>query len=424
MNQADVLQLDQPLKTGGIRTVNFFNGRLLTSRDLTREQTARREADWRLGLALGDGVAFGLDIDRDTALSKDKAPVLRIRSGLAVNRKGQLLRLTADTSVALTRRYDAATTDCIFADCNPLAIGTYISGAGVYVLTIAPAELPEGTAPTNGLDPSNVRCNTDSTVEALRFRLHTVRQQEYGSLGLGQAWFRNALAYRCFGADVQPQWFEAVLTSTPRRETLVDSLRATSLTDYDVPIALIYITGQAKIEFVDQWAVRRPLSRTSASAWESLIDDRRLATGYAMFMQFQRQVLDTAPPSGDLTPITARTHFKYLPASGVIPVPEESDTTDAAATRFFTGMTYRGPAFVNAAQVECLLRESLTYPPIDTESDELVWLYRVREHRMAIDFKTTTPQPRSYLVFASGHMRYRADAQFNLAYWNYSNYAL
>ena len=35
--------LQQPLKDGGIRSVNFFNGRLLSARDLSREQDARRQ---------------------------------------------------------------------------------------------------------------------------------------------------------------------------------------------------------------------------------------------------------------------------------------------------------------------------------------------------------------------------------------------
>lgn len=88
-----VLQLQQPLKEGAIRSVNFFNGRLLTSKDLTREQQARREADWRAGLASGDGVAFGLEVERDVALDQPDSPVVRVKAGLAVNRKGQTLRL-------------------------------------------------------------------------------------------------------------------------------------------------------------------------------------------------------------------------------------------------------------------------------------------------------------------------------------------
>ena len=86
-------------------------------------------------------------------------------------------------------------------------------------------------------------------------------------------------------------------------------------------------------------------------------------------------------------------------------------------------MTFRRPAFINAARLESLVRDSLHFPAIDTQSGELVWLYRVRENRTAIEITKPTPAPRSYIVFASGHIPYLADAQFNLGRWNYSNYA-
>ena len=88
MTSDDLLQLQQPLTEGGIRSVNFFNGRLLTSKDLTREQVARREADARLGLAVGDGVAFGLDVQRGDGTNA----VVLVKAGLAINRLGQTLR--------------------------------------------------------------------------------------------------------------------------------------------------------------------------------------------------------------------------------------------------------------------------------------------------------------------------------------------
>lgn len=423
MNASDVVQLQEPLTAGGIRSVNFFNGRLLSSKDLTREQLARREADWRLGLALGGGVAFGLDVERETVLSKDTAPVLRIRSGLAVNRAGQTLRLGADTCVALTRSFDAAAVECVFVDCEKIPGGTYVRGAGAYVLTLAPAERSEGRAPTNGLDPQNVRCNTDAMVEGIQFRLHGVNLAPFAS-ALGQPFLRNALAYGCFGDDVKSGWFAGLLDALPRRAGVLDELRKTSLTDYDVPLALLYVTGAAKLEFIDQWAVRRALHRPSSSVWGSLVEGERLAVGQAMFLQFQRHVLDDAPPTGDLRPLTARTHFRYLPPVGILPVLEESDKTDAAAARFFTGMAYRGPTFINAERLESLVRESLCYPPIDTHGAEMVWLYRVRENRMAIEFRGGEPGPRSYVVFASGHLPYRGSAQFDLGYWDYANYAV
>jgi len=54
------IQLETPFLEGGIAFTNFFNGRLLSGEDLTREQQARRAVAQQLGHAVGDGVAYGL----------------------------------------------------------------------------------------------------------------------------------------------------------------------------------------------------------------------------------------------------------------------------------------------------------------------------------------------------------------------------
>ncbi len=55
-------QLDTPFLDGGIRSTNFFNGRLLSREDLQREQDAERAVHERLGRALGTGIAYGLEV--------------------------------------------------------------------------------------------------------------------------------------------------------------------------------------------------------------------------------------------------------------------------------------------------------------------------------------------------------------------------
>lgn len=424
MNTDPILQLQEPFTDGGIRAVNFFNGRLLTGKDLSREQEARREADARLGLALGDGVAFGLEVSRDAAQSKTGQPVLRIEPGLALNRKGQTLRLLEPVSLALTRSVEASVTACLFSACQPIAGGSYVAGAGLYLLTIAPAAKPEGRAADSGLDPANPRCNTDATVEAVQFRLLPIKRADYADLDVGAADFRNAIAYRCFGAGVQSDWFVDLLGATPRRDDLLERLRPAPLTDQDVLLALLFFTGAANLDFIDMWAARRPLSRDdTAEALGSLGGTRRIAVGQAMFRQFQQQVAEWAP-YGELGAITARSHCRYLPPVGIIPVPEETDDTDAMATRFFNGMTCRGPVFINGARLEAVVRDSFCYPPVDAQGEELVWLYRVAENRIAINSAHGTKTPGSYLAFASGHLPYAADARYDLARFDYSNYAL
>ena len=146
---SDFVALQEPFGEDAIRTVNFFNGRLLTGGDLGREQAARREADARLALAVGDGVAFGLEVT-DGGLSPDGGlPTVRVAAGLAINRLGQTLRLTQAVQVALARGSAAATSnDGLFGDCAPVLGGTYVAGAGVYILTLAAAEARAGSAPT------------------------------------------------------------------------------------------------------------------------------------------------------------------------------------------------------------------------------------------------------------------------------------
>ncbi len=435
MKTDDILQLQEPFTDGGIRTVNFFNGRLLTGKDFSREQDARREADKRLGLALGEGVAFGLEVEYDDQLSQSNLPVVNIKAGLAFNREGLALRLKNSVNVALARSFEVGSVDCLFKNCAVLGGGTYVAGAGVYVLTIAPAESSEGRAASNGLDPGNVRCNTDTTVEAVQFRLLQVKPALYADLNVAAPSFRNQLAYRCFGAGVQADWFENLLGATLRQDDLLETLRKNILSPLEVPLGLLFFTGSADLQFIDLWAVRRPLTRNSG-VFASLVDDRRLIVGQAMFQQFQSQIAWLMFKSGGLATVTAQSHFRYLPPVGILPVAEETDATDAQATRFFIGMTYRSPVFINAARVERLIRDSLCYPPIDTQTiapesgentpkrGEMLWLYRVRENRMASDFASGGPKPQSYLVFASGHLPYIGDAQFDLGHYNYANIAL
>ena len=69
------ISLQQPILDGGIRSINFFNGRLLSARDLTREQSANREAERRLGRAIGEGIAYGYETGRLASSVLDRALV-------------------------------------------------------------------------------------------------------------------------------------------------------------------------------------------------------------------------------------------------------------------------------------------------------------------------------------------------------------
>src|SRR5689334_17965304 len=86
---------------GDIRSVNFFNGRLLAGEDLSSEQQTQRAERRLLGEAVGDGVAFGLEVHEDPARSSAARPVVTVEPGLAISRDGQTLALGRRTDVAL-----------------------------------------------------------------------------------------------------------------------------------------------------------------------------------------------------------------------------------------------------------------------------------------------------------------------------------
>ena len=407
--------LDQPLAEGGIRTVNFFNGRLLTGSDMGREQAARREADARIGLAMGDGVAQGLEVSFAGHIAPNNRPAATVKAGVAVNREGRTLRLTQDVTIEISRRAASApeTVPCLFDDCVDQIPGDYVAGQGLFLLTIAPAFVSEGRAKTSGFDDQGVRCNTDATVEAVQFRTLEIDPVLLDGASFAAANFRNRVAYRAFGTGVTRDWPADLLGARPRGDDLLDEL-GTSLRADEVPLALLAFTGSFQHLFTDNWSVRRPVCpRDAAAVAANLSEPRRTGVGRAMFRQFQDHVAQLAGAHGSLGSVTARSHFRWLPPAGILPW-----LSDAQVRAFFSGMTVRGPLHIDAASVEPLVRESFAMPAIETESDEAVWLYRIAQNLM------DPAGPGEVLVFASGHLPYRGDARFNLNYWNYANYAL
>ena len=293
-----------------------------------------------------------------------------------------------------------------------LAGGTYVAGEGLYLLTIAPAEIALGRAPSNGLGGTNPYCDIDRKVEAVQFRLLEVPPVLYADLPVNSPDFRNAVAYRCFGPGVLADWATSLLAGGARGDPLLDAMAGNGLTPADVPLALVGFQGAADLTLLDAWAVRRPLALADPPGpFHSLTAPRRAAVGRAMFEQFQAQLRDLRNSAGGLGAVTARGHFPNLPPVGILP---RWDFDQARA--FFAGMTIRGLMHINSATLELLVRESLTFPAIRSASEEVVWLYAVAENRIA----GTGP----YLLFAAGNLAYRGDARFDLHRWDYANYTL
>ncbi|MDD4979343.1 MAG: hypothetical protein PHI29_11995 [Gallionella sp.] len=409
--------LQQTILDGGIRAVNFFNGRLLTGEDLTREQTARREADRRLGIALGDGIAWGLEVN--LIENHPLGSVVTINAGLAINRNGQTLHLPNPLDVLLSdRSAPKVATTRSFIDCG-LKGGVIATKPGTYLLTIAPDEANVGRAQSQSLDEGSVRCNSDALVEAVQIRMLPLTVELDVASRADNDRLRNAVAWQCFGLDYMANFLIDPLRMPAQIPEPLETLVGKTYTRCDVPLAVVRVT--TKIEFVDLWSVRRRLTpRGCAGAFAYPVEERRRAEGEAMSLQFQQQLAGMTVASGDVRGLAASKKFVQLPAAGLLPMPGDAAGDAAAIASFFAGCTVRGPAYIEGARLETLLRESYSYPPINPNSGELIWLYWVRENRQAIDLKRD-PKPRACLVFTSGHMPYQADARLDVAKWDYAN---
>jgi len=413
------ISLQQPILDGGIRSINFFNGRLLSARDLTREQSANREADRRLGQAAGEGIAYGLEVSKSLA-STQQSPVVTVESGLAINRLGQTLMLSAKTEIALVRKATPGpgNTDP-FSECAPLQSGTYVAGAGVYLLTIAPAQGTEGRAATHSLESTNASCNTDTTVTAVQFRLIQLDQQISATDMLNQNKLRNLIAYKCFGVDSTSKFPVDPFTTNLEKYGLLDDLRPTWLTECEVPLAILYWTLVDGIKFIDLWSVRRRLARRlTDKTWSFLTSERTTREGEAMYLQFQSQLKDLASSGLAASQIKAKDHFKYIPAAGLLPV---GGATGFNYETFFNEITIRQPIFIEGAQLRPLFQESFEYPPVETSSELVFYLYIVRENAQSSLAGALSTQ--TYMVFASGHTPYRGEARYDVHHWNFGNFS-
>jgi hypothetical protein len=302
--------LGSPIADQSIRNPNFFNGRLLTGGDLTREQQARAESDAQLGRAHGPGIAGGLEVAR---VDGSEPGLVRVSRGLAVSATGRVLMLGTDPVVRLVQT--AGTTAVVggdgdFGACGALPGAPYVAGDGLFLLTLAPASFAEGSVPVLALDPVNARCSTDSRVDAVKLRLLRVDDLSIASTdATAVANLRSRAAWlHLRGAAWQ------AARRNPGTAPLPGPAVA-GLTDCDVPLALVYMVGQVVV-FVDMWAVRRRLAPSAASApWSAWIGGENDALSEARLLQFEGQLADM--PSLANAPAAAA--LAWLPPVGRLP---------------------------------------------------------------------------------------------------------
>jgi hypothetical protein len=352
----------------GLRSINFFNGRLLSGEDLTAEQVANREGRQRLGQALGDGIAYGLEVSQTPGANSPATPVVTVTPGLAVNRRGQTLLLPTSVDVSLLPSTSAgsAETPCTgFGQCDELDSRAPLTGAGVYVLLISQAEGSEGRAPVSGLGNTVATCNTRYLIEGVQFR--RLRLPASASELNDENHLRNRVAYRCFGSDdSRMQSFLSNPFGLPlQRYGWLDDLRSMGLTDCDVPLAVLYWTPSDGLRFIDLWSVRRRITHPSASErWPLLVGDRRMSEAEAMFLQFQDQIAALQRDVSGLGNLAAEEHFTFLPPAGYLP----TGASGFDWRRFLGPMAPLGETVLDAGLLRAVVRRSFQEDPISVGS--------------------------------------------------------
>lgn len=439
----------EPILEQGIQNSYFFNGRLLTASDLQTDQAANRLQHRQLGQGLGAGIISGFDVSLADSGASGTAPMVSVSGGLAVNRAGQAVTLPlGQIQVMLARQLPAPPTDAgLFANCAPPRSDIGPVAEGAYVLAACPVSGFREKAPLRSFSDGSVEsCDNRYAVEGVEFRLVELRVDALPGIGqtttstidnlmtssdpASLSLLRNLLAHLCFGTEQAAGFLQDPLIRVEGHSPYVrygalDALRDSGdLTDCDVPIALLYWTNRG-VQFVDMWSVRRrPFAPPTSTAWPLPIGDRRRAEAEAMFLQFEEHIqalVQSGLSASTLASLQASDYFRYLPAAGILPLAGFGTSTGFSYQSFANTVTHRAPVFIEGAKLEPLLRDSLSYPPFDLGSGEMIWLYLVRQNIEAIDRATTT-EPQAYLIFTSGHVPYHGEAQFDVNRWSYSNY--
>lgn len=410
--------LQTPILNNLTRSVNFFNGRLLTGEDLTAEQQTNRAAHNMLGQAIGSGVVYGLEVSQSVKLSSPQTPVLTVTKGLAINRGGAQLLLAADTDVSLIRPAGNGTTAAttIFQECTPAQSGVYVGAMGVYLLTVGPASAPQGLAEVSGISTATASCNSNYNACGVQFRLLQIDQaMDLTPTQLADAnHLQNLVAYNCFGLSGLDQLLIDPFVPAATGYGLIDKLRsARLLTDCEVPLATLSWTAGAGLVFIDMWSVRRPLAENTVDPnWPLFVGTRRFAESEAMFLEFQDELSQIIATQPNTDTINATQFFNYLPPVGILPAAGATASPGFTYQAFFPPLTYHDPIFLGVSRLEALFRQAMSYRPVNLQNSESVWVYQI------VNGTTILP----YIVFASIDVPFLGQPQFDVTSWNFGTF--
>jgi hypothetical protein len=312
------------------RRPKYFDGRFLTARDLTRDQTyfLTRQAD--LGRSMGAGVVSGLMVEEgDTATS------LRIQPGLGVTPSGEIVSIPSQLRLDLAdipsvQRLNAA----LGLSLRPLDPAR--SRSGLFVLALRPVEFtanPIASYPTSITGPRSVE--DGEIIEATAATLIPFPDE-----GDASEWNlrRSRVAHQMFV------------------ERGVRGLPAGVL-----PLAMVAVDRNI-VQWLDPFLVRRELA-----VWQGEVLGLGLGTKalrYAQVQQYEAQLQDILRDRGTRGQrFAAADHFLALPPVGRLPM-ASIDVTDFSQIYFPPEIEVE-LSVIPDDEVPVLLDESLTLPPID-----------------------------------------------------------
>ena len=307
-------RLNQVIAVDGEPRSFFFNGRLLSAEDLSREQAARDGAERRLARLIGCGVAEGLTV------AAGAGSVLHIAAGLGVTPSGAVIdigNLDLDLSSAGKGSSFSGFGNCAagLAEGQPLA--------GLYLLTLTPAWSGQGRAAT--LLGEVGACNRRTEQPAVRARLVEVQ----APAGLGAASVRNELAV----ALLSPGQGLAVVPDGGRvgwwmRQRIAGGAAAPGLTADELPLALLQIDAKAVPLWIDTDSARRRLAVPPGEAEDALWPQSWAVEMQALAAQFLAELMEAKattaaftwlPPTLPLTPAQLTQFRKLFPGAPANP---------------------------------------------------------------------------------------------------------
>ena len=312
----------------------------------------------------------------------------------------------------------------LFADCQPFAPGTYTAGAGVYLLTIGPAQQSDGLAPSTGSAIASPPATSPTDIQTVQFRLirlaldrgHARRPAAPAQPASPTSASRHE---RSAGFSADP------LGLPPTTYGLLDELRAQTISDDEVPLCHDRLGGRRGNR------VRRPVvgppprdaTGRRKDRFAAFAGDRRRAEGEAMFLQFQDAVSDLRNEAGSRTRLSAEQVLR-LPA-GRGSAAEGDRVVDGLLTRFSSSPASRprdrssSRAAASRATAASLVRGHADR--LRVGSGHLA-LRDAREQRSRD--RRIGGGPAGSRLHASASSRYAANAQSDISHFDYANYAV